>query len=284
MRYEPHRLPSIGSRRGTTSPALAGSKFVLSGSLATIALVVLVSASAQAQTKTFVQPNFGNWADPFNWLPLFPFPPTAPTAADDAVINNGATAQVVTSDAVARSLTLGILPGGSGTVDVRGTLTIGTSIVLGSSTGSSGTLIIQNGGTLNSVLGAIGNAPGSQGTATVTGPGSTWTNTSAIVVGGVGTGTLTIQNGGTVNSGGGGSVGLLGTGTVTVTGPGSTWNNGPVGGLNIGSFGTGTLTIANGGTVINTTPVFANIGNARRLARYSDRDRRGLHLEQQCGV
>ena len=94
-------------------------------------------------------------------------------------------------------------------MDVRGTLNIGTSIELGSSAGSSGTLIIQNGGTLNSVLAAIGNAPGSQGTVTVTGPGSTWTNTSAIVVGGLGTGTLTIQDGGTVNSGGGGSVGLV---------------------------------------------------------------------------
>ena len=199
MECEPRQLLSIRPRRDATSRARAGCKFVLSGSLATIALVAVVSAPAQAQTKTYVQPNFGNWADPFNWLPLFPFPPTAPTAADDAVINNGATAQVVTSDAVAGSLTLGILPGGSGTVDVRGTLTIGTSINLGSSAGSSGTLIVQNGGTLNSVFTAIGNAPGSQGTATVTGPGSTWTNTSAIVVGGVGTGTLTIQNGGTVN-------------------------------------------------------------------------------------
>ena len=253
------------------SRARTACKFLSAGSLATIALVAVVSAPAQAQTKIFVQPNFGNWADPFNWLPLFPFPPTAPTAADDALINNGATAQVVTSDAVARNLIVGSTLGGSGTVDVNagGILTIGTTgiigtgnINLGSSVGSSGTLIIQNGGILNSFFGAIGNAPASLGAVTVTGPGSTWTNTSAIVVGGVGTGTLTIQNGGTVTSGAGGSIGLLGTGTVTVTGPGSIWTNGPAGGLNIGSFGAGSLTIANGGTVINTTPVFANIGNA----------------------
>ena len=163
-------------RRGRRRAALlarARCKFVSSTALATIALFAAVSAPAQAETKTFVQPNFGNWADPFNWLPLFPFPPTAPTAADDAVINNGATAQVVTSDAVAGNLTLGITAGGSGTVDVRETLAVGNSIVLGSSTGGSGTLIIQNGGTLTSVLGAIGNAPGSQGAVTVTGPGST---------------------------------------------------------------------------------------------------------------
>ena len=97
---------------------------------------------------------------------------------------------------------------------------------------------------------------------TVSGAGSTWTNSGTIVVGGLGTGTLTIQNGGTVNSAGGGSVGLAAgsTGTVTVTGPGSTWSNTPGGGLSIGAFGTGTLTIANGGTVINNTAFAANIG------------------------
>ena len=44
---------------------------------------------------------------------------------------------------------------------------------------------------------------------TVTGAGSTWTNSGTVVVGGQGTGTLTIQDGGTVNSGGGGSIGFL---------------------------------------------------------------------------
>ena len=124
-------------------------------------------------------------------------------------------------------------------------------------------LAVQNGGTLTDFGGFVGDLPGSRGTATVSGAGSTWTNTDTIVVGGLGTGTLIIQNGGAVNSGGGGSVGLSvgSTGTVTVTGPGSIWNNSPGGGLNIGSFGTGTLTIANGGTVINNTAFTANIGN-----------------------
>ena len=124
-------------------------------------------------------------------------------------------------------------------------------------------LVVQNGGTLTDFGGFVGDLPGSRGTATVSGAGSTWTNASNVVVGGQGMGALTIQNGGTVNSGGG-SVGLSvgSTGTVTVTGPGSSWNNSPGGGLNIGSFGTGTLTIANGGTVINNTAFTANIGNA----------------------
>jgi outer membrane autotransporter protein len=123
-------------------------------------------------------------------------------------------------------------------------------------------LVILNGGTLTDAFGTIGNLLGSQGTVTVSGTGSTWTNIGTLVVGGLGTGTLTIQNGGTVNSSGGGSVGLSAgsTGTVLVTGPGSIWNNSPGGGLNIGSFGTGSLTIINGGTVINNTAFTANIG------------------------
>ena len=124
------------------------------------------------------------------------------------------------------------------------------------SVGANGTgmLTIQTGGTLTNSFGTIGNLPGGRGTVTVTGAGSSWSNTGSLVVGGQGMGTLTIQDGGTVTSSGG-SVGLSAgsIGTVTVTGPGSSWINGPSGGLNIGSFGTGTLTIANGGRVINIT-------------------------------
>jgi outer membrane autotransporter protein len=125
-----------------------------------------------------------------------------------------------------------------------------------------GMLAVQNGGTLTDFGGFVGDLAGSQGNATVSGAGSTWTNTGTIQIGALGTGTLTIENGGTVNSGGGGSIGLStgSTGTVTVTGPASTWNNSPAGGLNVGAFGMGTLTIANGGTVINDTPNTANIG------------------------
>ena len=56
-----------------------------------------------------------------------------------------------------------------------------------------GMLTIQTGGTLTDSFGAVGNLPGSQGTVTVTGAGSNWTNAGTVVVGGLGTGTLTIQ-------------------------------------------------------------------------------------------
>ena len=147
--------------------------------------------------------------------------------------------------------------GGTLNIDAGGGATTQNLIV---GLGGVGTLAVQNGGTLTDFGGFIGNLPGSQGTATVSGANSTWTNTDTIVVGGLGAGTLSIQDGGTVNGGGGGSIGLAAgsTGTVTVTGPGSIWNNSP--GLNVGAFGAGALTIANGGAVINNSAFPTNIG------------------------
>ena len=241
MGREPRRLSSIGPRRGATSRARAGCEFVSSRLLATIALVAAVSAPAQAQVQTWVDAT-GNWIIGTNWAPA-----GTPTPATDAQIDNGGTAQI-TGPASANSLTLGSIPGGSGTVtigagglgilktttglvgsqsgsqgavDVSGAIAswtnIGNLVIGGSGTG---TLTIQNGGTVTDGGGFIGNLPGGLGTVTVTGAGSSWTNAGTVVVGGLGTGTLTIQDGGTVNSGGGGSVGLSAgsTGTVTVTG------------------------------------------------------------------
>ena len=164
-----------------------------------------------------------------------------------------------------------VFPGGRPSANIN-TVTPNSTEVRGAgatalnlSVGPNGTgiLVIQNGGTLTDLSGAVGELSGSQGTVIVSGAGSAWTNIGDLLVGGLGTGTLTIQNGGTVTSAGGGAVGLSAgsKGTVTVSGPGSSWNNGPGGGLNIGSFGTGALTIANGGKVINVTAIAANIGN-----------------------
>jgi outer membrane autotransporter protein len=154
----------------------------------------------------------------------------------------------------------GTLAVNGGSLNLGGGVASTQNLIVGQS--GIGTLGVQNGGTVTDFGGFVGEFSGS-GTLTVSGAGSTWTNTGTIQVGVFGSGMLTIQDGGTVNSGGGGSIGLSpgSTGAVTVTGPGSTWNNSPGGGLNIGSFGAGTLTIANGGTVINNTAFAANIGN-----------------------
>ena len=97
---------------------------------------------------------------------------------------------------------IGVLAGATLNVGAAGAINIGANSLT-----NAGTVTVQNGGTLTDFGGFVGNLPGSQGTVTVSGAGSTWTNTSNIVVGGLGTGTLTIQNGGTVNSAAGGSVG-----------------------------------------------------------------------------
>jgi outer membrane autotransporter protein len=202
-------------------------------------LLAAVSGSVHAQKIWIGSPPqsaiSGDWFKAPNWLPS-----GAPTSADDVTINFAGNPPPVVGapGAVALNLTVGL----SGT----------------------GMLTIQNGGTLTDVLGAVANGAGS-GMVTVTGTGSTWTNSGTLQVGAQGAGTLMIQNGGMVSSAGGGSVGLLAGshGVVTVTGAGSAWNNiAPNAGLNIGSFGTGTLTIENGGKVINTSGFAANIGSS----------------------
>ena len=100
---------------------------------------------------------------------------------------------------------VGLLAGSNGTVTVTG---LGSSWIHGPSGGlnigssGTGTLTIANGGrVINATLNAanIGNGAGSQGTVTVTGPGSTWSNSLGLNIGNRGTGTLTIADGGIVN-------------------------------------------------------------------------------------
>jgi fibronectin-binding autotransporter adhesin len=117
-----------------------------------------------------------------------------------------------------------------------------------------GTLIVQGNADLVSFAGAsIGREAGSSGSVTVTGAGSTWTNSNGVLsVGRFGSGSLTIQSGGVVS----GVVGIIndegGTGTALVDGIGSAWTNTgdlTVGDEDLGGPGTGTLTIQNGGAV-----------------------------------
>ena len=94
----------------------------------------------------------------------------------------------------------------------------------------------------------IGESIGSQGTATVTGAGSTWTNGGLLSIGTIGTGALTIANGGAVSNTNGFIAFATGSqGAVTVTGTGSSWINSID--LFVGRFGTGSLTIADASTV-----------------------------------
>lgn len=133
-----------------------------------------------------------------------------------------------------------VLNGGAATV---GTVTVGTS--------ASGSLVVSGGGTLDGVAGIVGDGVNSNGTVTVDGAGSKWTNSSELDVGNRGTGTLDITNGGAVSN----FRTILGSNTgsnatVTVDGVGSTWTNGDL--LYVGANGAASLTISNGGKVQNT--------------------------------
>lgn len=124
-----------------------------------------------------------------------------------------------------------------------------------------GGLTIRNAGTLSDSNGALGLNPGSAGTATVNGAGSSWSNSADLSVGYSGAGTLTIQSGGAVSNQSG-RVGRSSssTGTVMVDGAGSSWTNHIA--LWVGNSGTGTLIVQNGGTVSNGADGFigANSG------------------------
>src|SRR5665647_2974450 len=129
-----------------------------------------------------------------------------------------------------------------------------TQIFIGES--ATGALTIQGGGTLSTDNGFLGDNAGSNGTATVTGAGSSWTSTNAstgTAVGFNGTGTFNVQAGGTVNTvntilG----FGAASSGTVTVDGAGSIWKQtgaAPLSALFVGYGGTGLFTAQNGSQV-----------------------------------
>ena len=118
--------------------------------------------------------------------------------------------------------------------------------------GSNGTLRIESGGSLSGGTGLVGGSTGATGTATVTGQGSRWINSSTLTVGSSGTGTLTVEKGGYITSDGGvtgNSIGRFGTsvGVVTVTDPGSMWS--VIGSVHVGYEGKGTLVVSNGASV-----------------------------------
>lgn len=122
------------------------------------------------------------------------------------------------------SSSIGLSQGSTGTVTVAGPDSVwvnGTSGGLNIGSFGTGTLKVENGGRVinaSAFAANIGSGAGSQGMVTVTGARSTWSNTSGVNVGNLGTGTLTIAEGGLV------------TGPITIAkGAGST------GTLNIGA-------------------------------------------------
>jgi T5SS/PEP-CTERM-associated repeat protein/autotransporter-associated beta strand protein len=165
--------------------------------------------------------------------------------------------------------TIGQNPGSNGlaTISDPGStwMTNGSLAIADGFAGTTGTLHIMNGGAVSNSYAIVGGS-GGNGTATVDGPGSSWTNNTYLYVGVTGgIGMLTVTQGGTVSD----STGYLGfgsgasNGTVEVNGAGSAWtnsNNLYVGGRETGAGGAGLLRIKNGGTVSASTTTIWNPG------------------------
>ena len=132
MGCEPRPLSSIGPRRGATSRARAGCKFVLSTLLATIALFAASTVSTHAQTNWTGQFS-SNWFLSGNWDAGFP---RQTTDANINTVTPNSTA-ITSPGALARNLSVG--PSGTGM------------------------LTILTGGTLADSLGTVGNLPGGAG-------------------------------------------------------------------------------------------------------------------------
>lgn len=138
---------------------------------------------------------------------------------------------------------------GTATITGLGSSWVNTGdFLVAHNTGSTGTVTISDGATVSDVQGLLGDLVGSNGTLTVTGPGSLWSSSSDVNVGRFGTGTLTIADGGRTE----GNRGYIGnevgsSGSALVTGAGSVWYT--VGKFVVGLDGSGTLTVANGGKI-----------------------------------
>jgi fibronectin-binding autotransporter adhesin len=112
-----------------------------------------------------------------------------------------------------------------------------------------GSLVIADGVSINSWRGFVGYHLGSQGSATVTGAGSSWAISDTLYVGHYGAGTLNIEDGAEVSTGHFNSyVGYFGAGEAVITDAGSTWRDGDE--LFVGYYGTGKMRIENGGNII----------------------------------
>lgn len=194
---------------------------------------MILSSLAIAATKLHAAPTnwtggVGSWFNAGNW------DSGVPISSQQAMIENGGTAQVFLPNAI------------SGHFLVR-----------------DGVLEIAQGGQLTSERGSLGGT--TAGHVAVDGTGSLWrltglTNLETLRIGAFGEGALTISNGGKVEANGGFGVtigyGSQGNGSATVTGSGSSLTTGY---LDIGqsSDSVASLTIADGATVNSSSPTLA---------------------------
>lgn len=201
----------------------------------------------------------------------------APVAQGTIAITNDVVPALVTSDPwdVGGPLIVGELLTGEMSIDAGSEVTntdgyvanglgsVGVVSVTGADTtwGNTGELRLGNAGkgTLTISAGAtvsasgntrLGNLPSGDGTATVSGLGSTLSSTNFVLVGREGSGALNVLNGGSVTDLIGGiAIFEESVGAATVDGVGSSWSNSDE--LQVADGGTAFLNILSGGAVSN---------------------------------
>ena len=195
-----------------------------------------------------------------------------PVLGDDVFISNGGTA-VLTSTATMMRLDLAALSNsasGTFTIQGSGNLVVTTDVTVGEDgTGTLNVGFAGNGsGALADVNGIIGEFSGSHGTATVSGAGSTWSNSGNLNIGEAGTGTLIIQTGGTVSVGGvvtiardQGSVGTLNLFTSGILQVGGTNGLAAGAGTAIFNFGGGTIQVTGSNLTSSMNTVLSTTGS-----------------------
>ena len=157
---------------------------------------------------------------------------------------SGARAQVTLNDSPGQDITINYDNFQPGFVD--------NASFLGAGYVDTGSISITGGVRIFTIDGYLGYAIGSNGTATITGQGSTWDIADSLSIGREGTGALNILAGGIVTSGMtsiGESVGS--TGSVRVDGVGANWRVSDT--LNVGENGDATLEIHNAAIVDSTS-------------------------------
>lgn len=187
------------------------------------------------------------------------------TSTGQLTINNHSSVTITNNNFVIGGDLSGVASSASGTVVLDASTlavtgspaTSGMIAVGGSGTGS---FTVQNGATVGTVDSYVGFGAGSNGTITVTGAGTTWTNSDGggngqNIVGNDGIGTFNVYNGATVTVDAGTFVGAnaTGTGTINISGTGSTWTASQItllGGNSLSDGGRGTINVSDGGRYV----------------------------------
>lgn len=190
------------------------------------------------------------------------------TATGQLLINNGATVSVTGNTAVVGGDLSGVANSASGSVIVDGAGTTfsvtgsppgaGMIVVGGSGTGA---FTVRNGASVSTVDSYVGFTQGVSGTVTVTGAGSTWTNSDGggngeNFVGNYGTGVFNVLNGASVSVDASTILGAAssGNGTINISGTGSSWTTSGLtllgGSVSLSDGGRGTINVSNGGSYV----------------------------------